>query len=74
MSKPDGISEVQGEQLEVRFGGGMELQGLHNTALSILYNQDRYSKELWQAARNYLQNLLIHATDELCKPVGGQND
>ena len=74
MNKPDGIAEVNSEQLEVRFGGGMELQGLHNTALSILYNQERYSKELFHAAGNYLQNLLIHATDELCKPIGGKND
>lgn len=75
MSKPDGVVEnVSGELLNVKFGGGMELQNLHNTALSILYNAERYPRDLTLAAGSYLHNLLIHATDDLCKPIGGKND
>ena len=75
MSKPDGIAEVQGEQLEVRFGGGMELQNLHNSALYCMHNPDvKLDRELWGAARNYLLNLFISATDGLGKPIGGKNE
>ena len=52
---------------------GMELQNLHNTALSILYDAERYPKDLALAAGSYLHNLLIHATDSLSKPIGGKN-
>ena len=75
MSKPDGTVENESDgSVNVKFGGGMELQNLHNTALSILYNAERYPKDLALAAGIYLHNLLIHATDDLCKPIGGKND
>lgn len=72
MSKPDGVVENESDgTVNVRFGGGMELQQLHNTAVSILFNCDKYPKELSQAAHNYLLNLFISATDALGKPIGG---
>ena len=74
MGKSEASVELQGETMQVRFGGGMELQNLHNTALSIIYNVERYPKDLVLAAGSYLHNLLIHATDDLCKPIGGKND
>jgi hypothetical protein len=76
MSKPDAtVSEIGSNNLEVKFGGGMELQNLHNSALYCMHNPDvKLDRELWQAARNYLLNLFISATDALCKPIGGKDD
>jgi hypothetical protein len=74
MSKPDVSVEIESEKMSVSFGGGMELQGLHNTALSVIYNKERYDRELFMAAQNYLRNLLIYASDALGKPIGGKHD
>jgi hypothetical protein len=78
MNKPEAtvtVTEPESNQLEVRFGGGMELQNLHNSALYCMHNPDvKLDRELWQAARNYLLNLFISATDVLGKPIGGHDE
>jgi hypothetical protein len=75
MSKEDGVVESNGDIVNVKFGGGMELQNLHNSALYCMHNPDvKLDRELWHAARNYLLNLFISATDALCKPIGGKDE
>lgn len=75
MTEEDGTIQVGDDIVNVKFGGGMELQNLHNSALYCMHDPDvKNDRELWHAARNYLLNLFIKATDALGEPIGGKND